>query len=382
MNPYIKLFRKNLINIPGWRTKRKIVVIESDDWGSVRIPSKEVFDRFVSKGIRIDKDLRMNYFVKNDCLESEEDITELFNLLETFTDRNSNHPVITANAVVANPDFKRISACGFKDYFFEPITETYKRYPDHDNVLKLWRDYGMPKKLLWPQFHGREHVNVKYYMQILNSSNYSEKLAFDNEAILGIDVPGEPLQPYNFLAAFEYDSEEHKKEIEQITTNGLRLFKNIFGITSKSFVASCGIQGKHLDKILFDSGVIYHQSGSQLRPLGSGRYHTDQYLWGHLNDVGQTHWRRNCTFEPSRDPDYNWAKHCFEEIKIAFRWGKPAVINSHRVNYVGGIFKENRDNSLKQLKELLVKIMNTWPDVEFFPSDELGEIIIESKNNL
>jgi len=38
-----KALRKNLVNIPGWRTNRKIVVIESDDWGSVRMPSREVY---------------------------------------------------------------------------------------------------------------------------------------------------------------------------------------------------------------------------------------------------------------------------------------------------------------------------------------------------
>ena len=33
----------NLLNIPGCRTNRHIVVIESDDWGSIRMPSKEVY---------------------------------------------------------------------------------------------------------------------------------------------------------------------------------------------------------------------------------------------------------------------------------------------------------------------------------------------------
>ena len=32
----------NLLNIPSWHTNRKIVVIESDDWGSMRMPSCEV----------------------------------------------------------------------------------------------------------------------------------------------------------------------------------------------------------------------------------------------------------------------------------------------------------------------------------------------------
>ena len=30
------------LNLPGWHTRRKLVVIESDDWGSIRMPSREV----------------------------------------------------------------------------------------------------------------------------------------------------------------------------------------------------------------------------------------------------------------------------------------------------------------------------------------------------
>lgn len=34
--------KRHFLNLPGWHTRRKIVVIESDDWGSIRMPSKEV----------------------------------------------------------------------------------------------------------------------------------------------------------------------------------------------------------------------------------------------------------------------------------------------------------------------------------------------------
>ena len=36
---------RNLSNLPGWRTRRHIVVIESDDWGSIRMASHESFRR-------------------------------------------------------------------------------------------------------------------------------------------------------------------------------------------------------------------------------------------------------------------------------------------------------------------------------------------------
>ena len=42
----------NLLNVPGWRTNRHIVVIESDDWGSIRMPSKEVYDKLLKEGYR------------------------------------------------------------------------------------------------------------------------------------------------------------------------------------------------------------------------------------------------------------------------------------------------------------------------------------------
>ena len=64
-----------------------------------------------------------------------------------------------------------------------------------------------------------------------------------------------------------------------------------------------------------------------------------------------------------------------KEIELAFRWGKPAVINSHRVNYSSGIFVENRDNTLRLLDTLLKAVLQKWPEVEFMNSQQLGETI-------
>ena len=41
----ISSLKRNLLNFRGWTTKRKIVVIESDDWGSIRMPSKNIFKK-------------------------------------------------------------------------------------------------------------------------------------------------------------------------------------------------------------------------------------------------------------------------------------------------------------------------------------------------
>jgi hypothetical protein len=68
---------------------------------------------------------------------------------------------------------------------------------------------------------------------------------------------------------------------------------------------------------------------------------------------------------------------CLQEIEIAFRWGKPAVINSHRVNFIGSIFPENREKSLRKLKTLLKEVQKKWPVVEFVDTETLGKIMLE-----
>ena len=54
---------------------------------------------------------------------------------------------------------------------------------------------------------------------------------------------------------------------------------------------------------------------------------------------------------------------------------RPAIISSHRLNFIGAIETINRDNHLIELKILLNNIVKQWPDVEFISSDQLGHII-------
>lgn len=369
----IQTLKRNYINFRGWSTKRKIIVIESDDWGAVRMPSRKVYDDFLKRGITVDK----HYFAKNDCLESNEDIELLFGVLSSFKDKNGFHPVITANSVVANPDFNRIKDNNKQMYFYENIKETYKSYPAHDKVFDLWLNYGINQHLLWPQFHGREHINVSNWMRAINSNLEIEDFAFDNRVILGMKTTDALRQSYNYMAAFQYRNDDEKLLIESITEDGLQIFKDLFGFSSKSFIASCGIQGEHLDRVLSKNGVLFHQNGHQFRPLTDGTIKADQKLWGQRNKHGQVYWRRNATFEPSKLPSFDWVDSCLAEINCAFRWGKPAVINSHRVNFSGGIFKENRDNTLRLLTLLLKRVINRWPNIEFFTSEELGSVLNE-----
>ena len=142
----------------GWTTDRKIIVIESDDWGSIRMPSREVYERTLKEGYRVD----LNMYEKYDSLESEDDLVFLFETLSKFKDINGNYPQITANSLVANPDFVRIKESGNVEYFIETIDKTFASYPKHTKSMDLWYE-GERKGIFCLQFHGREHFNQFIY---------------------------------------------------------------------------------------------------------------------------------------------------------------------------------------------------------------------------
>ncbi|MGL2964116.1 polysaccharide (de)acetylase [Flavobacterium sp. RSB2_4_14] len=359
---------KNYVNFRGWSTKRKIVVIESDDWGSIRMPSKKVYDALEAQGIPVGK----SYFTKYDSLESQEDLEQLFAVLRSFTDKNGNYPSITANAVVANPNFEAIRDSNFSSYHYEKIEETYLRYYGNTNVFDTWKE-GIAGRLLYPQFHGREHIGVWEWMNAIRSGETQEQQGFEHQAILGLGNRKSATRQKDYTAAFDYVTDEEKLSLLPILEDGLQLFEQTFGFKSKSFIAPSAIRGDYLDECLFKNGVSYHQLGQQLEPNGKGGLHLKDRFWGDKNEFGQLYWRRNATFEPSRNPDFDWVNSCMKEMAIAFRWGKPAVINSHRVNFMGSLSEENRRNSLYLLDLLLKSMLQKWPDIEFLSSDELGD---------
>jgi hypothetical protein len=178
-----------------------------------------------------------------------------------------------------------------------------------------------------------------------------------------------------FQAAFDFinltDLEYHR----EVIISGLNLFEKLFGYRATYFVPPNGPFSSALESICSTEGINYLSASKiQVEPLGQGRT-VKRYHWlGQHNKTGLTYLTRNCFFEPSQ-PGRDWVDSCFNEISTAFRWHKPAIISSHRVNYIGALYKQNRENGLTQLALLLKKIMKTWPDAEFITSAELGEII-------
>ncbi len=358
--------KRNYRNAFGIRTTRKIVVFESDDWGAIRMPSVEVYSSFLRNGWPVDQSL----YNRLDSLESNDDLARLIEVLTSVRDREGKFPKFTLNSIMANPDFERIEASDYQQYFYERFPETLLRYPDRDKVLSLY-DAGISADVFRPQFHGREHLNIQRWMRSLRDPESLTRTAFRHKTTYS------GTEDYSFMEAFDIDSSsEHESHI-QIVTEGLQIFREIFGFTSFSFIAPCTVWHDILEDSLRSNGVRFLQSGFyQLSPLGGiNNYGRLPTCMGKRKSSGLVQMHRNCVFEPSDSSRSDWVDYALGGIADAFRWKKPAVVGTHRINFVGSLYLSNRDRGLADLARLLQKILKRWPDVEFLFSDELGEYL-------
>lgn len=364
-----------LINLPGWRTSRKIIVIDSDDWGSIRMPDASTYRKLLAEGVRVDN----CPYNKYDSLASEKDLTDLFEVLNSFRDINGRPPVITANIVPANPDFEKIKESGFNEYHYELFPETLKRYPNHAKSFHLWQE-GLRSSLFYPQFHGREHLNVARWMSALKDNLPETRLAFDYR-LFGISTIISQEKRRSYLAAFDAFGKTDVRQIKGIITDGLLLFEKMFGYSSKSFIAPNYIWPSLVEQHLSEHNVRYIKGLSvQFSPVSeAGKTKKIRHFTGHMNLQNQIHIVRNCRFEPSLDKSVDSTNECLAQIEYAFRLKKPAVITSHRVNYIGSVDPLNRERNLPQLRNLITRIQQKWPDTEFMTADQLGDLIHQER---
>ena len=365
--------QRNISNIIGWRSPRKIVVIESDDWGSIRMSSNKSFQALTNLGIDLTSgdSSRYNHY---DSLATADDLSTLFETLASFKGSNGNPSVFTAVSVVANTDFDKIRATGYQEYHYESFTETLQRYPGCQDSFRLWQE-GIERKLFIPQFHGREHLNVTGWLKLLQNGNKKALAAFDQRLWAFVASPDDNLT-IELQAAFDLESPTELPYQETVIKEGLALFERLFGYKATFFVPPNGPFCSSLEKTAAEHGIRFMSTAKVYREPPASGIRQKSYRWlGKGNSCGQRYITRNCFFEPS-SKGRDWVDTCLNEIAVAFRWHKPAIISSHRVNYIGALDVSNRDNGLRQLKSLISRIKHNWPDVEFMSSDKLGELFL------
>jgi hypothetical protein len=361
--------KKHLINFRGGRINKKIVVFESDDWGSIRIPNNKIKEELLVEGLIKENDS----FSKFDTLETSEDYSALFDVIKNFKDKQGNYPIFTANIILNNPDFKKIKEDDFQKYHSEPFYQTYQRYPGGETAFQMLKN-GIEQKMIMPQFHGKEHLNVMRWMEFLKSGNQRYHFAFKRECF-AIDEKSIQNRRGNLMAAYDYENESELNYIKSSLADGLKQFEEIFGFKSRTAVAPCYVWDEQVEKTLYDEEVQSLQSSYiQNIPMPGDSFKKNYPYSGQKNKLGQHYFVRNGLFEPSLNANVDWVDKCMQSIAIAFKWGKPAIIGSHRINFCGRLDESQRNNNLKDLENLVSKMLKKWPDIEFMDSSGLKDI--------
>lgn len=360
--------KKHIVNLTGKRLKQKYLIFESDDWGSIRIPDLKTREVLLKNNLLKQNDP----FSRFDTLETNEDYNALFDVLNKHKDQNNNHPIITANIILNNPDFEAIQNINFEQYIAETFLDTYKKHSGSENAFKIL-EQGVNQKLMQPQFHGSEHLNVIRWIKYLKSKDERYRYAF-NKKCFAIDENNNQNRRHNLMATYDYDNEEELAFIKKNINLGLKQFEAIFGFKSLSTVAPCYVWNNQVEEEMLNGGVFAFQ-GSFLQNFNipEKSFKKIYHYIGQKNGNKQLYFVRNGLFEPSLNPNVDWVEKCLESIDIAFKWGKPAIIGSHRINFVGGLDESQRNQNLQNLDLLLKQIIEKWPEINFISSSDLTQ---------
>ncbi|MCC5865179.1 MAG: hypothetical protein JJU31_08690 [Wenzhouxiangella sp.] len=363
--------RDNVKNIPGWRTKRKLIAFVVDDYGCVRLASRAARDS-IEAARRAPITQRFDRF---DALESREDLEMLAEVLSSVRDSNARAACFTPYVVSRNVDFDQTLANGCQELRLQTLRQTVSEMEQaggkaYQGLHEAWQEM-VATGLFRPQFHGSEHFNPAVLSKALSENHPLLKVALENNSLACLEALPR-LGRLGWTAAYDPDlPSTFLEDIDQRLAEGVAAFEEFFGLRpvafappalgfpgeKESLVEDLGFQGIDLP---FTQPVVNSRFRFRIRPNWPGKRVGES-----LRVIV-----RNVIFEPnSGRPDPVGL--AMRQIETAFRWSKPAIISSHRVNFGGVIEKRNRELGLETLQALLRAIIDRWSDVEFVGMDEL-----------
>ncbi len=361
----------NVKNLRGWRTRRRLLAFAVDDYANVRVDSREALGRLSGAGLDLSSP-----FDHLDTVETRQDLEALFEVLDSVRDGCGRPAIFTAYAMSANPDFGCILENAWK-YHYETVGETFLRLSSeqsaaYDGTWALWQE-GMARGLIQPQFHGREHLNIDLFEHKLREKSPDVMANLENRSLAGItDDPAMP--GVGFTHAFDLNDQSQVDRHREILRDGLELFEKVWGFRSITFTPPAQKLHPSLFAVAEAGGVVSIDKPLRcVRAMGDGTEQREINRSGRQRGQDHVTVVRNVVFEPNKDMGFDPVERAMQQINAAFRWRKPAIVSSHRVNYCGHIEESNRKRGLDALAILLQRITQRWPDVEFISVDQLVE---------
>lgn len=158
-------------------------------------------------------------------------------------------------------------------------------------------------------------------------------------------------------------------------------FGSLFGRPPRSVVAPDYVWDRRNELMWKDAGIEVVQAKREQRRAGSGPQLAARIFkalergWRRLTEKDLVYLERNCRFEPAQEgPGAPTAENCLRQVREAWSRGEPAVVETHRVNYVN-LDPAVTERCFADLERLLAGIADIpGPRPQFVTDAELAQL--------
>ena len=346
-----------------WR-RLKAVVLESDDWGLCAWSADEQAMRVLADTPAFRSPAGRRY--AGSTLESADDVRNLAAMLAEFRGGDGFPPVLQANTVVASPDYARLHAplfeCDTVPLVDHPDVSSRWQRPGLWDEVRAARDAGV----WWPELHGLHHIPETAWLLALRRGLADARRAHEQQSAVCAAVE----------ASGEHDPSEPAVDRSRRLEQAVARFETLFGRRPASFCPPDYRWDAHTEADVARLGVRVLQ--------GVGEHHGARFPrlrrmflrqrwpgdWSVRLDMPP-----RIAFEPcSSDTHAARVGVAAVHRKAREMWqrGQPAVISTHRANYVH-LDPHTVEKGRAALRDLLMRLVGD--DAVFLQDDEVRQLL-------
>ncbi len=349
---------RDMLPIAGFHFDRPIVLLQSDDWGRVGLRDQEGLERLRSAGLALGERPYDFY-----TLETAEDLGALRALLIRHRDSAGRHPSVQMNFILANLDFARMSAEGFRQIHLRLLAEGLPEEWSRPGLTAAYRE-GIHEGLFHPALHGTTHFCRSAVERNL------EKGGDRTTTLRSLWEAGTPYIHWRMpWIGYEYwDPEQPEDERFLPAESQLELIGQTVGAFAKLFSAlprsACAPGYRAND----DTHRAWAKHGVRVAQSGPGTLTPP-----HFDRHGILHLSRMVEFEPATTTDFS-VENSLQQAEACFERGIPAIVSVHSINFHSTV-QDFRSRTLQLLGEFFTEIKSRHADLLYLHDDELYELV-------
>ncbi len=309
-----------------WRTVRA-VAMESDDWGLCGfVPSAGALDGLDRKALAPGPFPPVYW---QSTLEDSATVAQLAGVLKRHRGRDGLPAVLQSNYILSSLTWEPTADRG--DSTWQWQERDLPDLPPAYTRPGLWRavQTAIASGALHPEFHGRYHYDPARRRELSLSTPVAREAAEREVTIFPHSERTWELGPWRSSAQLAGELD-----------HGLVVFQDVFGMPPRSVIAPDYHWDDRCERLWVSRGIrVIQAKREQRNPAWNSRIgrilKVLDRTWARQVRRDRTYLDRNCLLEPVQSPDREATiRACTAAVHRAWRWGEPAIVETHRINFV------------------------------------------------